>query len=49
MEVALLLEQFTTEKALSIDLKKKLNTYLKFNSILDTRMNGLEDTSKNCG
>ena len=27
-------------------LEDKLNTYLKFNSILDTRMNGLEDTLK---
>ena len=27
-------------------LEEKLDTYLKFNSILDTRMNGLEDTLK---
>ena len=27
-------------------LEDKLDTYLKFNSILDTRMNGLEDTLK---
>ena len=46
MEVALPLVQIFYGKSFINRVVDKLDAYLKFNSILDTRMNGLEDTLK---